>query len=38
VNADPYGEGWLVRIRLSEPSEADDLMDAAAYSSFAAEQ
>ena len=38
INADPYGEGWLVRIRLSEPSEADDLMDAAAYSSFAAEQ
>jgi glycine cleavage system H protein len=38
VNADPYGEGWLVRIRLSDPSEADDLMDAAAYSSFAAEQ
>jgi glycine cleavage system H protein len=31
INADPYGEGWLVKIRLSEPSEADDLMDAAAY-------
>jgi glycine cleavage system H protein len=38
VNADPYGDGWLVRIRLSDPSEVDDLMDAAAYSSFAAEQ
>ena len=31
VNSDPYGEGWLVRIRLSDPSEADGLMDAAAY-------
>jgi glycine cleavage system H protein len=38
VNADAYGEGWLVRIRLSEPSEADGLMDAAAYKSFVAEQ
>jgi glycine cleavage system H protein len=38
VNADSYGEGWLVRIRLSEPSEANDLMDAAAYKSFVAEQ
>jgi glycine cleavage system H protein len=31
INADPYGEGWLVRVRLSDPSEADSLMDAAAY-------
>jgi glycine cleavage system H protein len=31
VNEDPYGEGWLVRIRLSDASEADDLLDAAAY-------
>jgi glycine cleavage system H protein len=31
VNQDPYGEGWLVKIRLSDPSEADGLMDAAAY-------
>jgi glycine cleavage system H protein len=31
VNADPYGEGWLVRIRLTEPSEADALLDVAAY-------
>jgi glycine cleavage system H protein len=31
VNADPYGEGWLIRIRLSDPSEADTLLDAAAY-------
>ena len=38
VNEDPYGDGWLVRIRLSDPSEVDDLMDAAAYESFVAEQ
>jgi glycine cleavage system H protein len=31
VNSDPYGEGWLVKIRLSEPSEVDDLLDAQAY-------
>jgi glycine cleavage system H protein len=38
VNEDPYGEGWLVRIRLSDASEADDLMDAGAYKSFVADQ
>jgi len=38
VNADPYGEGWLVRIKLSTPSEVDDLMDAAAYKAFVDEQ
>jgi glycine cleavage system H protein len=38
VNADPYGEGWLIRIRLSEPAEADDLLNAAAYRAFLAEQ
>jgi glycine cleavage system H protein len=38
VNDDPYGEGWLVRIRLSDASEADDLMDAAAYKSLVDEQ
>ena len=31
INEDPYGEGWLVRVRLSDPSEVDDLLDAAAY-------
>jgi glycine cleavage system H protein len=38
VNEDPYGEGWLIRIRLNDPAELDDLMDAAAYRSFVAEQ
>jgi glycine cleavage system H protein len=31
INEDPYGEGWLVRVRLANPSERDALMDAAAY-------
>jgi glycine cleavage system H protein len=31
INEDPYGGGWLVRIRLSEPGEVDDLLDVEAY-------
>jgi glycine cleavage system H protein len=31
VNEDPYGEGWLVRIRLTDPAEVDSLLDAGAY-------
>jgi glycine cleavage system H protein len=31
VNADPYQTGWLVKVRLSDPAEADQLMDSAAY-------
>jgi glycine cleavage system H protein len=31
INADPYGEGWLVKVKLSDPSETDSLMDAATY-------
>jgi glycine cleavage system H protein len=38
VNEDPYGEGWLVRIRMSDPAEADTLLDADAYKAFLAEQ
>ena len=38
VNEDPYGDGWLVRIRMSDPSEVDTLLDAEAYKSFLAEQ
>jgi glycine cleavage system H protein len=37
VNADPYGDGWLVRIRLADPSEADNLLDAEAYKQVVAE-
>ena len=32
VNTDPYGEGWMVRIKLSDPAEADGLLDPDAYS------
>ena len=38
VNEDPYGEGWLVRIRLSDPSEVDSLLDAEAYKQVVADQ
>src|SRR5918994_5948464 len=38
VNDDPYGEGWLIRLRLSEPSEVDSLLDTEAYKQFLAEQ
>ncbi len=38
VNDDPYGEGWLVRVRLSDPGEADALMDVDAYKQHLAEQ
>ena len=31
INDDPYGAGWLVKVKLSDPSEIDSLMDAAAY-------
>jgi len=31
VNEDPYGEGWMIRIRMSDPSELEDLLDADAY-------
>jgi len=31
INDDPYGEGWLVKVRLSDPSERDSLMDASKY-------
>jgi glycine cleavage system H protein len=31
INEDPYGDGWMVKVKLSDPSEADQLMDAAAY-------
>jgi glycine cleavage system H protein len=36
VNDDPYGKGWLVRIRLGDPAEADVLLDAAAYEALLA--
>jgi len=38
VNDDPYGEGWLIRIRLRDPAEAEALMDAAGYRALIDEQ
>ena len=31
INEDPYGNGWIIKVEMSDPSELDDLMDAAAY-------
>ena len=38
VNEDPYGDGWLIRIRISDPAEVDALLDLAAYRQVLAEQ
>jgi glycine cleavage system H protein len=38
INEDPYGDGWLVRVKLSDPAEVDALMDAAAYKAMLAEE
>ena len=38
VNADPYGDGWLIRIRMSDTSEAEQLLDVEAYKQVVAEQ
>jgi len=38
INADPYGDGWLVKVELSDPGEADSLMDASAYRELLKEQ
>jgi glycine cleavage system H protein len=38
VNEDPYGDGWLIRIRLSNPAEVDALLDVGAYKQLLAEQ
>lgn len=38
VNSDPYGDGWFIKITLSDPSELDGLMDAAAYKKYCEER
>lgn len=38
INTDPYGEGWMIKIRISDPSELDDLMDADAYAAYCEER
>src|SRR5215510_8939836 len=37
VNADPYGKAWMIRVRLSNPQEVNEMMDAAAYQKFVEE-
>lgn len=34
VNSDPYGDGWMIKVRLTDPSELDALLDASAYESL----
>ena len=34
VNSDPYGDGWMIKVKLSNPSEVEDLLDSAAYSAL----
>ena len=36
INSDPYGEGWIVKIRIQDPEELDGLLDAAAYEALIA--
>ena len=38
VNEDPYGEGWLIRVRLTEPGEVDSLLDVETYRKLLEEQ
>ena len=38
INGDPYGDGWLVKVRLSDPGEVDDLLDVQAYKQLLEEQ
>jgi glycine cleavage system H protein len=37
VNQDPYGDGWMIKIKLSDPAEVDRLLDAAAYNQLIGE-
>jgi glycine cleavage system H protein len=37
VNEDPYGGGWLIRVRLTDPSEVDSLLDVKSYKQVLAE-
>lgn len=34
VNNDPYGKGWIIKVKMADPAKVETLMDAAAYSSF----
>ena len=34
INSDPYGKGWVIKLKMSNPAEVDDLLDADAYKEF----
>lgn len=38
VNSDPYGDAWMIKVQISDPSELDDLMDAKAYEVYTKER
>lgn len=38
VNEDCYGDGWMIKVKLSDPAEVDDLMDADGYEAYIAEE
>ncbi|HWQ33220.1 MAG TPA: glycine cleavage system protein GcvH [Blastocatellia bacterium] len=38
VNEDPYGKGWMIRFKITDPSEVDSLLSASEYEDFVAEQ
>jgi glycine cleavage system H protein len=37
VNTDPYGEGWMLRVKVTDPAQVESLLDAAAYEQIVAE-
>jgi glycine cleavage system H protein len=37
VNSEPYGEGWMIRVRVADPAQVGELLDAAAYEALTAE-
>lgn len=38
INQDPYGEAWMIKVKMSEPGQLDDLMDAEAYRKYSDER
>jgi len=38
INTDPYGEGWMLKVEIADPSEIDDLLDSAAYKEILGQQ
>ena len=38
LNSDPYGDGWLIKLKLSDPAELEELMDTAAYTAYCEER